>query len=297
MTKLMSMPDRLEAPPLRKPWQRYLAEFIGTFALVFAGCGAVISDRMTQGAVSPLGIALTFGSVVTVMIYALGPISAAHFNPAVTLGFAAARRFPWRYVPAYISAQIGGAVFGSLLHQLLYGAAVSAQAHYGATTPSVRLDAAIGFEVVLTFFLMLVIMAVATDRRVPGAVPGLAIGLTVALCATFGGPATGASMNPARSLAPALFAGDAALSVLPLYLLAPPLGAALAALCYELLRDGALHAQGAPADLEEALEREPAPGARAAGGSLRSCPGEGRSAQQREATERAPGRGTCSFHR
>ena len=104
----------------RRPWQRYLAEFIGTFALVFAGCGAVITDTMTGGRVSHLGIALTFGSVITVMIYALGPISAAHFNPAVTIGFAVARRFPWRHVSAYIGAQVGGALVASLLHRLLY---------------------------------------------------------------------------------------------------------------------------------------------------------------------------------
>jgi MIP family channel proteins len=241
----------------RKPWQRYLAEFLGTFALVFAGCGAGISDVMTRGGVSHVGIALTFGFVVTVMIYALGPISAAHFNPAVTFGFAASRRFPWRYVPAYVAAQAGGAVLASLLHRLLFGADLAARAGYGATRPSIPFPAAAGFEGVLTFLLMLVIMAVATDRRVSGAVPGLAIGLTVALCALFGGPATGASMNPARSLAPALFAGGEALAVLPLYLLAPPTGAAIAALCYELLRDGHLHAQSAPADLEDALEREP----------------------------------------
>jgi len=255
--------ERMTAPVLpvrslgdRRPWQRYLAESIGTFALVFAGCGAVISNEMTGGSVSHLGIALTFGFVVTAMIYALGPISAAHFNPAVTLGFATARRFPWRHVPAYLGAQFAGALLASFLHQLLYGAALAARAHYGATTPAVSMGAAIGFEVVLTFFLMLVIMAVATDRRVPGAVPGLAIGLTVAVCALLGGAATGASMNPARSLAPALFAGGRALSVLPVYLLAPPIGAVLAALGYELLRDGTLHAQSAPADLEEALERD-----------------------------------------
>ena len=241
----------------RRPWQRYLAEFIGTFALVFAGCGAVITDTMTGGRVSHLGIALTFGSVITVMIYALGPISAAHFNPAVTIGFATAGRFPWRHVPAYIGAQVGGALLASLLHRLLYGAELAARAHYGATLPAVPTGAAAGFEVVLTFFLMLVIMAVATDRRVPGAVPGLAIGLTVALCAIFGGPATGASMNPARSLAPALFAGGAALSSLPLYLLVPPIGAMLAAFCYELLRDGMRYAQAAPTDLEDAMRREP----------------------------------------
>jgi MIP family channel proteins len=241
----------------RRPWQRYLAEFIGTFALVFAGCGAVISDTMTKGAVSHVGIALAFGFVVMVMIYALGPISAAHFNPAVTIGFTAARRFPWRHAPAYISSQVAGACCASLVHHLLYGANLADSAHYGATLPTVPTTAAVGFEVLLTFFLMLVIMAVATDRRVPGAVPGLAIGLTVALCALFGGPATGASMNPARSFAPALFAEGSALAALPLYLIAPPVGAVLAAYCYELLRDGRDHAQSAPADLAVALDQEP----------------------------------------
>jgi MIP family channel proteins len=265
--------------------RRAAAEAIGTFALVFAGCGAMISDTMTGGRVSHPGVALTFGFVVAVMVYALvqmvadtfrflvpntrprtgrylcpfalGPISAAHFNPAVTLGFAAARRFRWRHVPAYMAAQVSGALLASLLHRLLYGADQAARARYEATMPSVPAGAAIGFGVILTFFLMLVIMAVATDRRVPGAVPGLAIGLTVALCALFGGPATGASMYPARSLAPALMSGGTALAALPLYLGAPPVGAILAAWCYELLRDGALHAQSAPADLEAAMIREP----------------------------------------
>lgn len=240
----------------RKAWQRYLAEFLGTFALVFAGCGAAISNTMTSGGVSHVGIALTFGFAVTAMIYALGPICAAHFNPAVTLGFAVARRFPWRHVPAYVAAQMSGALVASALHAALYGH-LAGEAHFGATVPHVPIPAAFGFEVVLTLILMLVIMAVATDRRVPGSVPGLAIGLTVALCALFGGPATGASMNPARSLAPAMFAGGEALTTLPLYLIAPPLGAILAALCYELLRDGELHAQPAPADLDAALEQEP----------------------------------------
>lgn len=246
-----------DAPPVRRPWQRYLAESLGTFALVFAGCGAAITDAATGGRLGPVGIALTFGFVIAAMVFALGPISAAHFNPAVTLGFAAAGRFPWRHVPAYVGAQTAGALLASLLHRLLYGSGAAAKAAFGATVPVVPLPAAAGFEVVLTFLLMLVIMAVATDRRVPGAVPGLAIGLTVAVCACFAGPETGASMNPARSLAPALLAGGTALADLPLYLIAPPAGAALAALCYELLRDGHLHAQAAPADLEEAMRREP----------------------------------------
>jgi MIP family channel proteins len=196
--------------------------------------------------VTHVGIALTFGFVVAVMIYALGPVSAAHFNPAVTVGFAAAGRFPWRHVPAYVAAQCGAAVCASALHGLLFGSVVAATAGYGATRPVVPLPAAAALEVVLTFILMLVIAAVATDRRVPGTVPGLAIGLTVALCALFGGPATGASMNPARSLGPALFSGN--LGDLPLYLWAPPLGAVLGARCFELLRDGETHAQAAPAD-------------------------------------------------
>src|SRR5437763_7760161 len=105
---------------------------------------------MSGGRVSPAGIALTFGFVITVMIYALGPISAAHFNPAVTIGFAVARRFPWRHVPAYVAAQVGGALLASLLHRVLYGADLATRARYGATTPSVPTGAAIGFEVVLT---------------------------------------------------------------------------------------------------------------------------------------------------
>lgn len=257
---LIESPKNLVSAPKpagRRAWQRYVAEFLGTFALVFAGCGAVITNTMTGGAVTHVGVALTFGFVVSAMIYALGPICAAHFNPAVTLGFAAARRFPWRYVPAYLVAQCAGAGAASLLHRLLYGAPLAARAGYGATTPSVGLASAAGFEVVLTFILMLVIMAVATDKRIPGTVPGLAIGLTVALCALFGGPATGASMNPARSLGPALFAGGDAAASLPLYLAAPPVGAVLAALCYETLRDGPEHAQPAPADLDTAMSQEP----------------------------------------
>ena len=247
--------------PGRKNWQRYLAEALGTFAIVFAGCGAIISDRASGGAVTHPGIALAFGLVVAAMIFALGPISAAHFNPAVTLGFALARRFPWKHVPAYVGAQAAGALLASGLHALLYAGAAQ-RARFGATVPTVPFASAFGFEVVLTFLLMLVIMAVATDRRVPGAVPGLAIGGTVALDALFGGPVTGASMNPARSLAPALLARGEALAWLPIYLLAPCVGAALAAACFEALRDGSEHAQGAPADLDvktldEALRREP----------------------------------------
>lgn len=249
----------------RANWQRYLAEALGTFAIVYAGCGAIISNVHSDGAVTHPGICLTFGLVVAAMIYSLGPISAAHFNPAVTLGFAVARRFPWKHVPAYVAAQVVGALLASGMHAGLYGA-VAARAKFGATLPSISSLSAFSFEVVLTFLLMLVIMAVATDKRVSGTVPALAIGSTVAVDALFGGPMTGASMNPARSLAPALFAGGEALSTLPLYLFAPCVGATLAALCFEVLRDGLTHAQGAPADfdvqaevktLDEAMIAEP----------------------------------------
>ena len=233
-----------------RPWQRYLAECIGTFALVFAGCGAVLTNTMTGGAVTHLGVSLTFGMIVAVMIFALGPVCAAHFNPAVTLGLASAGRFPWRHAPAYVLAQGVGAVLASLAHRAFYGAEIASRAGYGATLPSVPAGAAIGFEIILAFILMLVIMAVATDGRVPSTTPALAIGLTVALCAAFGGPVTGASMNPARSLGPALFAGGRPLDVVWIYLLAPPLGAVLGARCYELLRDGPHHARSAPCDLE-----------------------------------------------
>lgn len=243
---------------MRRPWQRYLAELIGTFALVFAGCGAVITNRLVPDSVTPVGIALVFGAVVGVMIYALGPISAAHFNPAVTLGFAAARRFPWAHVPAYVTAQVLGALAASLLHRSLYPASAATAAAFGATTPRVSPGAAIALEGVLTFFLMLVITAVATDRRVPAAVPGLAIGGTVALCALVGGPLCGASMNPARSLAPALVAGGAALRVCWIYVAGPILGAVAAAQVYELMRDGPQHAQSAPADLGAAMAEVPA---------------------------------------
>ncbi len=248
-----------EAPVtlMRKPWQRYLAELLGTFALVFIGCGAAITNSMTSGTVTHVGVALAFGFVVMAMVYALGPISAAHFNPAVTVGFAAARRFPWRHVPAYVTAQCLGAVGASFTHQQLFSPDLAARAAYGATTPTVAGPMAFAFETILTGILMTVIMAVATDRRVTGAVPGLSIGVTVAFCALAFGPVTGASMNPARSLGPALLAGGSVLEFLPIYLLAPPVGAVAAALVYELMRDGPHHAQPAPADLEEAMRAEP----------------------------------------
>jgi MIP family channel proteins len=227
--------------------RRYLAEFIGTFGIVFAPVALSATGELSGGDGGLLAAALVSGLVVLVMIYALGHISAAHFNPAVTLGFAIAGRFPWRYVLPYWMAEFAGGVTAAALSALLFGAG------FGAHVPSGSLLRAAGVEAVLTFFLMLVIISVATDRRVNGAVPGLAIGLTVVFDVLIGGPVTGGSMNPARSLGPNLFAGGATLSQYWVYVVGPVLGAVTAARVYEALRGGEEHAQGAPNDLYAAL--------------------------------------------
>ena len=205
------------------------AEFIGTFALVFAGCGAIMVDAKT-GALGHLGVAISFGLVIMAMIYAVGHISGAHFNPAVTFAFALSRHFPWSRAIAYWCAQ----VLGALVAALLLRGSLGNIAHVGATLPSGSQGQSFLWELVLSFFLMFVIMAVATDTLAVGEAAAIAIGGTVGLDAMFGGPISGASMNPARSFAPAVVSGD--LHALWLYLLAPPVGAALAALTYQLIR-------------------------------------------------------------
>jgi aquaporin NIP len=210
--------------------QRLVAEAIGTFALVFAGCGAIMVDART-GALGHVGVAISFGLVIMVMIYAVGHISGAHFNPAVTLAFATSRHFPGARVPAYWAAQLAGATAAALVLRGSLGDV----AHVGATLPAGSDGQAFLWEAVLSFLLMFVIMAVATDTRAVGEAAAIAIGATVGLDAMFGGPITGASMNPARSLGPAIAAGD--LGSIWVYLTAPPLGAVVAAATYKLLRD------------------------------------------------------------
>ena len=205
------------------------AEFIGTFALVFAGCGAIMVDAKT-GALGHVGVAISFGLVIMAMIYAVGHISGAHFNPAVTFAFALSRHFPWSRAIAYWCAQ----VLGALVAALLLRGSLGNIAHVGATLPSGSQGQSFLWELVLSFFLMFVIMAVATDTLAVGEAAAIAIGGMVGLDAMFGGPISGASMNPARSFAPAVVSGD--LHALWLYLLAPPVGAALAALTYQLIR-------------------------------------------------------------
>lgn len=183
-------------------WAPYIAEGIGTFALVFAGCGAIVIDTLSGKQVTHVGVGLVFGLVISVMIYALGHISGAHFNPAVTLGFVLARHFPLQRLAGYWIAQLAGALLAAGCLRLLFGDV----AHLGATIPAGSGGAwqSFGLEALLTFFLMFVIMAMATDTRAVGQAAALAIGATVGLEALFAGPISGASMNPARSLGPAL---------------------------------------------------------------------------------------------
>lgn len=209
---------------------KVLAEFIGTFGLVFMGCGSIMVSERFPGSIPEFAIPVVFGLVVAAMVYAVGHISGAHFNPAVTLAFAVARHFPAKEVLVYWAAQFIGAfaAMGTLTLLLPPGEL------FGATVPSVAPLQAVAWEVVLTFFLMFVIIAVATDTRAVGVMAGAAIGAVVIMGAAVGGPVTGASMNPARSLAPAVFQGR--LDVMWIYIVGPLMGAVLAALFYEWIR-------------------------------------------------------------
>ncbi len=230
--------------------KRYAAEFIGTFFIVFAPVALSAAAHRVGGDGSLLSSALVSGLAVLVMIYALGPISAAHFNPAVTLGFAVAHRFPWKFVWRYWAAQFLGAVFAAGVVAILLGP--GAGTHVPADTALFFRN--FGTEIVISFLLMFVIISVATDRNVSSVIPALAIGLTVVVGVMIGGPVTGGSMNPARSFGPALFAGGEALANYYLYLIAPPIGAVLGALAYEFIRMDHESAVGAPNELLEALE-------------------------------------------
>jgi aquaporin NIP len=211
--------------------RRAAAEAIGVFTLVFAGCGAIVAEAEHPGNLGVVGIALVFGLAVMAMVYATGHLSGAHLNPAVTLAFVLSRHFPGREALAYIGAQLLGALAAAALLAAIWP---SQPAALGVAVPTVGSGSAFAYETVLTAFLMFVIMAVATDTRAVGAGAAIAIGGTVGLDAHFGGPVTGASMNPARSLGPALVTGN--LQDLWLYLTAPVLGAAIGALAYQAIR-------------------------------------------------------------
>lgn len=206
-----------------------VAESIGTFALVFAGCGAVMVEAKTHQ-LGHVGVAISFGLVIMVGIYAVGHISGAHFNPAVTFAFALTRHFPWRRALAYWGAQL----LGALLAAALLRGSLGNIADTGATLPSGSQGQSFLWELVLSAFLMFVILAVATDTRAVGEAAAIAIGGTIALDAMFGGPISGASMNPARSLGPAVVSGN--FHALWLYIVAPVVGTSVGGLAYQFVR-------------------------------------------------------------
>jgi len=195
--------------------KKYTAEFIGTFALVFCGTGAVTVNEITNGSVTHVGIAITFGLIVMAMIYAVGDISGAHLNPAVTIAFAANNNFSWKEVAPYILSQIAGAIAASAVLKYLFPQSVL----LGCTLPLADSMQSFVLEILLTFFLMFVILHVAKGSKEQGMFAGLAIGAVVLLEAMFAGPVSGASMNPARSLAPAFVSGH--MEHLWIYLIAP----------------------------------------------------------------------------
>ncbi|MDC1162159.1 MIP family channel protein [Tenacibaculum sp.] len=212
--------------------KKYISECIGTFSLIFCGTGAMTVNEITSGKdLTHIGVAITWGLIVMAMIYAFGEISGAHFNPAVTIAFAYAKKFSWKEVPKYIIAQLIGGMLASTILWVLF----PNSEYYGATIPSLVPWRAFILELILTFFLMLVIINVSTGSKEVGTMAGIAIGGVVLLEAMFAGPMTKASMNPTRSIAPALISGH--LEHLWLYILAPIIGALLAVVSCKLVKD------------------------------------------------------------
>ena len=210
---------------------KYLSEYIGTFALVFAGTGAIIINEISGGIITHLGVGLVFGLIVMTMIYALGEISGAHFNPAVSFGFWLAKRLSFKELVPFIVSQVLGAITASVVLKMVF----PQNETLGTTFPHfVLAPGDFILEAILTFFLMFVIIHVSQGSKEKGLMAGVAIGGMVALEAIFAGPITGASMNPARSLAPAIISGH--LEFLWVYLTAPFLGASLAILSCRLVR-------------------------------------------------------------
>ena len=212
--------------------KNYISEFLGTFAMVFCGCGAMTVNEITGGNITHVGVAITWGLIVMAMIYAFGEISGAHFNPAVTFGFAYAKKFPWKEVPKYIVSQTFGAFFAIFILWILFPASES----FGHTYPAEGFEPykAFIFELILTYFLMVVIINVSTGSKEIGTLAAIAVGGVILLEAMFAGPMTKASMNPVRSLAPGIISGN--LQHLWLYLTAPFIGAFLAVVSCKLVK-------------------------------------------------------------
>lgn len=211
--------------------KKYISEFIGTFSMIFCGTGAMTVNEVTGGDVTHVGIAITWGLIVMAMIYAFGETSGAHFNPAVTIAFAYAKKFAWKEVPKYIIVQVLGALTASLILWYLF----PSSEYLGATIPTVDVGRAFVMELLLTFFLMMVIINVSSGSKEIGIIAGIAVGAVVLLEAMFAGPITNASMNPARSIAPAIVAGK--MHHLWMYILAPILGAILAVISCKMVKE------------------------------------------------------------
>lgn len=209
---------------------KYAAEFFGTFAMVFAGTGAIVVNHVSGGAITHVGVAITWGLIVMAMIYALGDVSGAHFNPAVTCGFWLSGRFPARCVGPYVIAQVAGALLASAALRLIFGNV----AFLGASLPAGSDVQSFALEIVLTALLMFVILSVSCGPKEVGVMAGIAVGGVIGLEAMFAGPICGASMNPARSVAPAIVSGH--LQSLWVYVAAPLIGAAIAMPCWKLTR-------------------------------------------------------------
>ena len=210
-------------------YKRYVAEFLGTFTLVFCGTGAIVFNDATQS-VGNTGIGITFGLVVIAMIYSIGGISGAHMNPAVTIAFWVAKKFKIKHVAPYVLSQLLGAVLASSVLWYLF----PDNEFLGSTIPKIAVEKVFLIETLLTFFLMFVIMNVAHGSKEQGLMAGLAIGFTVLFEATFAGPITGASMNPARSIAPAIVSGH--VDYLWIYIMAPIIGAILAVFIWKIIK-------------------------------------------------------------
>ncbi|KAK6124166.1 hypothetical protein DH2020_042075 [Rehmannia glutinosa] len=211
--------------------QKIIAETLGTYFLIFAGCAAVVVNADKEKVVTLPGIAIVWGLVVMVMVYSVGHISGAHFNPAVTLAFASCKRFPWKQVPAYIAAQVIGATLASGTLRLLFS---GPHDHFAGTLPTGTNWQSLVVEFIITFYLMFVISGVATDNRAIGELAGLAVGATILLNVMFAGPISGASMNPARSLGPAIVSSN--YKGIWIYLVGPTAGAIAGAWVYNIIR-------------------------------------------------------------
>jgi MIP family channel proteins len=214
-----------------------IAELVGTFILVFGGTAvavAAILARPTAGpAYDSLAVALAFGLSLAIVVAAVGHVSGAHVNPAVTLGMAATGKFPWNYTPVYIGAQLVGAVLAALATWLTFGGPGRSEAKLAATYPAQGVGDLQAFvvEILITFILVFVVMAVATDERAPAVIAPIAVGFALAVGVFIAGPVTGGSVNPVRSLGPMIVAGD--LTSVWLYILGPIIGGVLGALLYD----------------------------------------------------------------